>query len=83
MREDRHDDLVSTTAIVAGTVAGVAVTVMSLLLAGDESAPPASVTAEPAVIVRVEARLPADGVEQERIGVDAREQSPPEAPPTR
>lgn len=40
MREDRHDDLVSTTAIVAGTVVGIAATVVSLWLSAEESAPP-------------------------------------------
>lgn len=37
MRPERHDDLVSTTAIVAGAVVGIAVTLMSLWAAGDES----------------------------------------------
>lgn len=40
VREDRRDDLVSTTAIVAGTVVGIAATVVSLWLSAEEAAPP-------------------------------------------
>ena len=36
MRQDRQDELVSTTAIVAGAVAGIVVTAVSLWLHSDE-----------------------------------------------
>ena len=39
MKEDRRDDLVSTTAIIAGAAVSVAVTVASILMSGEESVP--------------------------------------------
>lgn len=45
MRPEERDDLVSTTAIVAGAVVGVAVTIMSLLLSDDRAAEEAAVLA--------------------------------------
>jgi hypothetical protein len=39
MKEDRRDDLVSATAIIAGAAVSVAVTVLSILMSGEESAP--------------------------------------------